>query len=71
MKHQDVRLASLKTYEEHAGAIDGIEYDARNSSGDWSGCGATELKKGAADKIKAINVRIDRLWPEIDEDNEL
>jgi|GEM_PF-4529449 len=67
MRHTDIRLTALKTYQDHANAIDLIESDSRNSNGDWHNCGATELKRGAIAKIASINARIDILWP-ADED---
>ena len=66
MKYQDVYLSTLIDYDEHSEAINSIEMDHRNSTGNWSGCGATELKKGALKKIESIYARIDRLWPAIE-----
>jgi len=71
MKAKDIRLSTLKTYNDCMQAIDDIETDYHNSFGGlkwWCSGNITYLKPAAIKKIKQINARIDRLFISDDEE---
>ncbi len=65
MKHTEVRVSELQTYDDHMRAIDEIRSDWRNIEGGWerwiSGLD-TRLKTVAIIKIAAIELRAERLF---------
>jgi len=70
MKHTDIKLRELKTYEDCDAAITNIEMDFRNSCGtlaQWNSGHVTTLKTSAEKKIEKIRAKMDTFFSDEDE----
>lgn len=62
MKYSNIRIVDLKTCDDCYQAIESIERDSSNSSGDWFDGGNTYLLEGAKNKIEAIQRKDDKIY---------
>ncbi len=65
MKHSDISIKALNTYESIERAIESIERDPSNIQGGfkaWNSGYETYLLKGAETKIKALRAKQDKIF---------
>ena len=71
MKAAQIKIASLETYDDCLEAISCIEGDYQNVVGGleaWRSGYETRLTKSAENKIRAIRGKIDKMFPDCDEE---